>query len=289
VTTTLPSGSAADAPSAPPERARLFRLADVRAEAEAMLRDARAEADALIARARAEAVEAARRAAREGRAVGEERGERAGRLAGEAAGRAEALAELRRRTQDLDSAWADALDDFARTRAGWIEALEHDAVDLAVSLARAVVGEAVECDRGLVIAQVDKALRLVAEERDLVVRVHPDDREIVAEALPRLASRLLEGGEVRLVDDDAIARGGCRVIVEGGVSAVDATLDGQIAHLARQFRIGEDAGRQTSRPPTPPPPPPRRLRPGPPPRLADGRAPVSPRPARSSSAPGRSR
>lgn len=100
---------------------------------------------------------------------------------------------------------------------------EHAAervVDLAVELARRMIGNTFECDRGAIVPIAQEALdALLNQPVPATMRLNPDDLDAVHEQLgPVLARR-----HVELVADATIALGGCRLTSAG--AEVDARVD----------------------------------------------------------------
>jgi flagellar assembly protein FliH len=135
---------------------------------------------------------------------------------GYAAGLAEARAAL-----------APAVDALGQALAG-VEALvaefctlaEERAVELAITLAEKIVGEALAADPQLLLAGVSGALRVSAERDHLVVEVNPADLSLVREAADELAGRVGGVHRLEIVPERRVARGGCVVrTLEGEVDA----------------------------------------------------------------------
>ena len=107
--------------------------------------------------------------------------------------------------------------------AGHAEAFEGDIADallsLSLTLARQMVREAIAVRPELLLPVVRDALSaLVANVKDNVLRLHPSDLDLVRR---HLADDLARGGW-RLVADESIEAGGCRIDASNG--SVDATL-----------------------------------------------------------------
>lgn len=178
-------------------------------ELESPLAAAQAEADAIRAAAKAE-----------GHADGLE--------AGLAEGRAQIAAAL--------SALEAAHVDVVALRDATAEAVERDAVDLALRLAEKIVAGTLEAEPGRVLDVVRGALRRLAERRHVTVLVHPDDLEPVRAGADSFAAEL---GGIEHCDVQAerrIARGGAVVRTDEG--QVDASVETQLAR-ARELVVAE--------------------------------------------------
>jgi flagellar assembly protein FliH len=178
-------------------------------ELESPLAAAQAEADAIRAAARAE-----------GHADGLE--------VGLVEGRAEVAAAL----EALRSACAQV----GAVRDATAEAVERDAVELAVQLAEKIVAGTLEVASERVVDVVRGALRRLGERRRVTVLVHPDDLELVRAASASFASELggIEHCEVQA--ERRLERGGAIVRTDEG--QIDASIETQLAR-ARELVAAE--------------------------------------------------
>jgi flagellar assembly protein FliH len=179
---------------------------------ESPLAAAQAEADAIRAQARAE-----------GHADGLE--------AGLAEGRAQLAAAL--------SAFEAAHAEVVSLREATAEAVERDAVELALQLAEKIVAGTLDVDPQRVLDVVRGALRRLGERRRVTVLVHPDDLELVRGASVGFAAELggIEHCEVQA--ERRLARGGAVVRTDEG--QVDASIETQLAR-ARELVAAELGG-----------------------------------------------
>jgi flagellar assembly protein FliH len=164
-----------------------------------MLAQATEEAERIRELARAEGFEA-------GRAAGQERG------AAEIASGATALGE--------------AVNGIEALRAEIVEAIEADAIDLALALAGKILAGAQQARPELVVDVVQGALRRISDRRKITVMVNPADLEVVRTALGELTA---QGSGVELCDlqsDDRVALGSS--IVRTSEGEVDASVHTQL-------------------------------------------------------------
>lgn len=109
---------------------------------------------------------------------------------------------------------------------------EEELVDLAIEVARAVVGEALAVDRRAVVATVERALERAATMNIVRIRVHPDD-------VTQVVAHFAEGGAAgssgwEVTGDATVGIAGCVVDVVGG--EIDARLDVQFDLVADALR-----------------------------------------------------
>lgn len=179
------------------------------------------ESPLAAAQAEAGAIRAAARA--EGHADGLE--------AGLAEGRAQVAAAL--------AALEAAVAAVGEVRDVAAEAVELDAVELALAVAEKVVAGALAVEPERVLDVVRGALRRLAERRRVTVLVHPDDLELVRDAAPGFAAELggIEHCEVQA--ERRVTRGSAVARTDQG--QVDASVETQLAR-ARELVAAELGG-----------------------------------------------
>lgn len=145
------------------------------------------------------------------RLAGHEEGHGAGYADGLAIGRAEAAKEL----EHLQSI---ALE-FGQALAAADETIAADVLDLALHLAKSMLRSALEIKPELVIPVVREAIEyLPVLQQPAVLMLNPADMPIVREAI----GEELDKGGWRVVQDAAIARGGCKV--DTATNQIDAQI-----------------------------------------------------------------
>jgi flagellar assembly protein FliH len=160
----------------------------------------------------------------------------AARAEGHADGLEAGLAEGRAQLAAARSALEGAHAELVALRAATAEAVERDAVELAVRLAEKIVAGTLEVEPERVLDVVRGALRRLAERRRVTVLVHPDDLELVRGAAASFAGELggIEHCEVQA--ERRLARGGAVVRTDEG--QVDASVETQLAR-ARELVAAE--------------------------------------------------
>jgi flagellar assembly protein FliH len=153
----------------------------------------------------AEELEAIRAAAREeGYAAGLEAGQAEGHAAGYeeglTLGRAEAAEELEHLRQ-LATTFGDAVREAD-------EAISNDVLELALHLARGMVRTAFDVKPDLILPVVREAVDYLPNlQQPALLMLHPEDALIVKSSI----GHELDKNGWRIVEDESIARGGCRV------------------------------------------------------------------------------
>ncbi|MAE66724.1 MAG: hypothetical protein CMJ18_20850 [Phycisphaeraceae bacterium] len=212
------------------QSAIVLDLGDLRREAARIVAEARSTAKQIVEQAEADAGTVRAQARGEGAAQGLEEGRARGLEEGRGQGREEAFAQHSGALEQLASAWGEALKGW-QTRCDEIAGgAEASIVSFALKLGRKIVHRTIELDDTIVVDQVRAAIGHVLSPCDVAIRIHHDDRPLVEAALPQLTT-LVDGVErVRMIDDDSMSRGGCRVTHAEG--EVDAAIETQCARIA---------------------------------------------------------
>lgn len=186
--------------------------------------------------ARAEGLEAGREEGHQagfeaGRQAGLEAGRTAGHAEGYEAGRQAGLVEGRQRIAADAAHIAELVGTLDRALDGIDQEVAEELAALAIELARQLVGRTLAERPDSVVDSVREALGQLPHAH-INIHLHPDDAALVREAL----GDPLEQGHHRLIEDESITRGGCKLEAAG--SEVDATVE------TRWRRVLEGLGRQ---------------------------------------------
>ena len=141
---------------------------------------------------------------------------------GRAAGQEHGLAEIARAASALDAA-AQGIDAL---RVEVAEAVEEDAIELALTLAGKILAGAFHARPELVVEIVQGALRRISDRRRITVLVNPADLEVVRGALGELTA---QGSGVEVCDLQSDERVGVgSAIVRTAEGEVDASVSTQL-------------------------------------------------------------
>lgn len=151
------------------------------------------------------------------------KGYAAGERAGAEAGATRADAMLRRLAQTLE--------EIGSLRHTMVHQTERQMVQLAIAVARRVVGREIALDADLIVAMARVALDRLGEGTPAVVRLHPDD-------LAAIGAPAWVGPQVQIVADAGLNRGAC--VVQSEFGFIDAGVDAQFEQIA-QAMLGDVA------------------------------------------------
>ena len=187
-----------------------------------------------------EELEAMREAARqegfqqgldEGRAQGHTEGHAAGHAEGYAAGSAEGEEAARQELDQLRTVAASFGDAVAQAD----ETIAKDVLDLALRLARGMVRTGLDVRPELIMSVVRDAInQLPILQQPALLTLNPLDAELVRHGM---AEELATGGW-RIIENAAIARGGCRV--ETASNQIDAQVEARWQRLTHALAANVD-------------------------------------------------
>jgi flagellar assembly protein FliH len=176
-----------------------------------MVGEARAEAERITRKAREEAAAIAALAREEARKEGFE------------AGRQEGLALAERETREEIASLQEILQGTVAQRSQILASAEESLVELALAIARKIIGDAASRDIGVIAGMARQAIEVLGRPGSVRVHLNPGDAE-------RMAAywQVEAGGPAwEIVPDERVSPGGC--IVTSGSSEVDARPDTQLA------------------------------------------------------------
>lgn len=147
----------------------------------------------------------------------------------------EGIAQVR---QELEDQFQHALrlaNQMGRARVAALEEQERDIVEVALTVARKILGREIRHDPDSIIPQVRRLLGLLPKKSLVTLRVHPEDLEILQPIHESLRGEIADGDHLTLEADESLERGGC-VIEQGGL-LLDASISQQFDTITRDFGI----------------------------------------------------
>jgi flagellar assembly protein FliH len=224
-----------------PPAIRAFSLADIEAQARAVLQNAQREARRIVDQAENLAADLKVKALAEAREEGHKEGLDLGRQEGLRAGREAAVAEHSQAMRSAVAAFVQAMQALEESRRELEAQAVRDVLELALLLTEKITRRRAAVDRQVAVANVIEALRLVSGASIVRVALHPQDRAMVEEILPTLRMQLPRLQHIEIVDDPALTPGGCRVFTAGG--EIDASIETQLQRVAADLLPAETEDR----------------------------------------------
>ena len=195
------------------------------------LRDFADQADDYLNQVRAEAAKIVLQAKQEAEKV-RSQAEQAGRKAAEAAIEKVLDEKVARQMKTLAPALRDAVAQIVDSQADWQRHWEGSIVELACVLARRIVRRELTHHPEITLEWIREALALVSGAGEITLRLHPSDVATLRNEVDTLVSIFGAAAQARVIPDETISRGGCRVDTQFG--SIDQQLESQLA------RIGEE-------------------------------------------------
>lgn len=110
---------------------------------------------------------------------------------------------------------------------------ETETVDLALAVARKIIGQQIALDRQIVLNVVKGALDKVINHEKVKIRINPQDLDTVQTALFEFLPHVEKLENVHFEADAAITTGGC--VVETNFGTVDARIENQLDQIESVF------------------------------------------------------
>ena len=216
-----------------PTKLQAFSLADIEAQAHAIIVRAKNQAARILAEAQRIGEELKKQSQETGFAQGKDEGFAAGHRDGLDAGQQQALGEHRESLQKLIDALSSASVELNESRRMLETEASTDVLRLSVAIARKVTKQLALDGPSVVSANVREAMKLAVHASDVRIAVHPSQRQTLEAVLPELRTQWPALDHVALVEDDALTPGGCRIFTAGG--QIDADLENQINRIAAEL------------------------------------------------------
>lgn len=149
---------------------------------------------------------------------------------GYAEGQQKALQEENAALGDVSGNFQRTLEELALIRERAIKENELEIIDLALDVARKIIGAELHNDPQTVAKVISNAISMLGVQEDLIVRVNPEDKVLLSKGTADFLSA------VKLVSDPAIARGGA--VLESSGGKLDAQIEEQLAEIEKSLKKG---------------------------------------------------
>jgi flagellar assembly protein FliH len=210
-----------------------FSMRDIEQHAKQVILRARRQAEELLAEAQVSAEALKREAHEQGLAEGHAQGLKQGTEEGRKSGHQQALnenkAQLAQVIQSLTAAM-QAYDESQRKLE--VDGL-REVIELASAIAWRVTKRAGLIDPEVLTANLREAMKLVVQSSDLRIAIHPSQKATLMRELPAMQMQWPQLAHAELLEDAALAPGGCRLFTRGGL--VDADLHEQLDRVINEF------------------------------------------------------
>lgn len=214
----------------------VFSMNDIEQEAAALVEKAKRRAATILEQARTESAQQRQAGYDAGLEQGRKAGFEQGLAEGNAQGREQAIQEHRQALEGLAQAMSGVLEAFNAERQALVARAGNEVPRLAVAIAERVCKRTAAGDPKVCELNVAAALRLVMKANDVKLHVNPADGEAIRGLLPDIGRQWPALAHIELVESAEVARGGCRVLTEGGL--IDADLATQLDRITADLVPG---------------------------------------------------
>lgn len=221
--------------------AAALSLSDFAAEARQVVLDARKEAARIVAEARGKAETDRRLSEQRGYEEGFARGQNDGYADGERTAAKAAGEKFRVEFDALLEVAGKVTEELSAARADLLHQARGRMLDLALEVARKIVGHAAVMQIAAARENLAKVLKKANPRGELTVKVNPDQLEPLKAHCAELIDLLGVLGEVRVVGDEAIGAGGVKLLAREG--EIDATIRTQLANVIEALTGAEESPR----------------------------------------------
>jgi len=206
------------------------------------------ETQAMIETAHSESEEIKRNAYQKGFEQGKEDGltEANRKIENESAQKAQELSELQLKT--VLPAMQRAAKLVVEEKERWLVQWETRAIELCAAMAEKIIRHEIERKPEFRHEMIEAALELVSGHVSIVLTLNPIDKDLLGQCEKEIVEAIAGCGEVRIVVDENVTPGGCRISSKQGT--VDATIETQLRRLSSELvqfdRFDEDQSETSS-------------------------------------------
>jgi len=116
----------------------------------------------------------------------------------------------------------------------YIDTVEAQIVEVVLGSLRRIMSSYDDDERAVIV--VRSALDAVRQQKQVTLRLHPRDAEVVRARMESLMASYPAMDYIDVVEDDAVARGSCRLETE--IGTVQTSIDAQVEALRESFERG---------------------------------------------------
>ncbi len=196
------------------------------------LRDFSGQADDYLSRVRSEAAKIVMQAKQEAEKI-RSQAEQAGRKAAEEAIEKILDQKVAKQMQTLTPALQAAVNQIVDSQADWQRHWETSIVQLACALSKRIVRRELTQEPEISLEWIREALELASGAAEITVRLNPTDLTTLRDQVENLASVFHPAARTRVVGDETITLGGCRVETQFG--SIDLQLETQLARISQEL------------------------------------------------------
>ena len=120
------------------------------------------------------------------------------------------------------------------SRLDWLRHWQTRSLEVASAMAKRIIRRELTAEPRIALDLVREALELAAGIPQLRLSMHPDDLRLLGPAVTELCGELSRLSEVKIMADEKISRGGCRLETRFG--EIDQQIESQLDRLLEELR-----------------------------------------------------
>jgi flagellar assembly protein FliH len=155
-------------------------------------------------------------------------------IEGFAKGKKDALESGKRMLEPALNSLREALLELEKVKKDICFNAEKETVELALAIAKKIVGYEVTTKKELVLRVVREALNKVADHDRINIRINPSDFQVCRDVNFQLSELIDNTESITFEEDDKIHKGGC--IIETNLGDIDARIEKQLHVIEETFK-----------------------------------------------------
>ncbi|MCE9607542.1 MAG: hypothetical protein K8U03_21860 [Planctomycetia bacterium] len=198
-----------------------FNFDDMAQHADAYVRQVREQAGKIVADARKQADQIRQQAEIDGLKAARQKMQ------------AQVEAETAKRMEAILPAVRSVVEETLTAKEAWLAKWERDGVHLATRIAERILRRELAQRPELPLTLVRESLELSAAGEGVRISMNPTDLAAFGLQIEALLREMKRSGEAEVVEDEAIARGGCRVETKHGM--IDQRIETQLQRIEEEL------------------------------------------------------
>ncbi len=118
--------------------------------------------------------------------------------------------------ETLQKRFADSLSEMAELKDLIYQESEDEILNLAYTVIKKIIGEEVKTSPNTILNMLRKGFEKIKEAGKYEIRINPEDYDVLLASKDRVKEVLGAHGVIKFIKDEAVERGGCKIITETG-------------------------------------------------------------------------
>ena len=141
--------------------------------------------------------------------------------------------KLARQMKTLTPALQAAVEQISEAKQDWLRHWEQAGVGLAVAIAERLVRGELTRRPEIALDWIRQSLELAAGSGEVAIHLNPGDHHAIERQVEQMAAAFCPLATARVVADEAVSPGGCRIVTEFGT--IDGQLEAQLERIKQEL------------------------------------------------------